>query len=187
MNNLRYNYGRCLLVVLMAMGSHACIFASIVDGIEINRKELPEFGVSLTYPAHWEVHRGDFFHFTAHGSVDGHQGLMIEYRGLPKRLKGRQARTEYASGWYQAFIRSYKKLNWKFISQQHDIVEDGDTFRFVGQYEDPVQGKMLKLGVMRFRHNRLHAIYYTAPAKSFEDVLPIFVHLDKRHRYLPAE
>ncbi|MBX7058430.1 MAG: hypothetical protein K1X75_10235 [Leptospirales bacterium] len=149
---------------------------------DLRRVELREHGVEVVFPADWTREEGEFFHLSAFSPDEA--GVRFEYRGLQQRPRDKDGKRRYALGWYQAIALSYH--GWKYISQGVDQSDSEGSFRFEGLYL--ADGRRLrKMGVLRFRGNRVHALYYTAPEDEFERYRPLFDIMDRLHRYLPAE
>ncbi len=163
----------CLLVL-------ECTGGTTVKDISYRRKNLPEFGVIIFFPSDWETKQGNFFHFTAKGPAPNHLTGQVEYRGLKKAIPDDAGKQRYATGWYEINFRNYP--GWKFDRREQDTSDSEGTFRFEGTYRE---GATIyrKIGILRFRGVRLHAIYYTAPDQDFELARTMFQTMDQMHRY----
>lgn len=152
----------------------------IAEG-DLRRVDLSAHGIELVFPADWSTSEGEFFHLSAASAEE--PGVSFEYRGLQQqRARDKDGKRRYALGWYQAVALSYR--GWKYLSQSVDQTDSEGAFRFEGVYT--ADGRRLrKLGVLRFRSNRVHAFYYTAPAEEFERYRQLFEAMDRLHRYLP--
>ncbi|MBI3394315.1 MAG: hypothetical protein HY042_00615 [Spirochaetia bacterium] len=148
--------------------------------MQFRRKDLPDYGVALFVPAEWSLRRGDFFHATASGKIPNGQNGTMDYRGIEKVKKDFQSRALYATGWYEAVSRNYP--GWKFETRSTSPQDPEGTFEFEGTYR---QGAVIyrKIGRLRFRGDRVHAFYYTAPDDDFESSRKFFEDMDGRHRY----
>ncbi|MCB1324293.1 MAG: hypothetical protein H7A21_18490 [Spirochaetales bacterium] len=172
------------LAVIGLLWGLSCISTSIVDRVTFARKDLPEFGATLTYPMGWTVRRGDFFHFSAESPGPELLEASFEYRGLEKIKKDAESRRLYAIGWYRAIELSY--ANWVYDSKDTDPEDPEATFRFEGSYtRDGILYR--KRGILRFRGNRVHAMYYTSRDVDFPTVAPLFESMDAQHRYYDPE
>ncbi len=152
----------------------------------LTRKDLTEFGASLVFPSDWVVKRGEFFHLEARSSDENEPRALFEYRGLEKVKKGRESRRQYAAGWYRAIALSYE--GWEYESRSTDPADPEGTWRFEGVYLEETPGSdgpvlLRKIGLLRFRGERVHALYYTALASDFDAVRPLFEKMDSLHRY----
>lgn len=172
------------LVVLCLALVGAC-FQTRFDHLPLTRKDLPNYGVSLSFPAEWSVKRGDFFHLESRSVRPPELRALFEYRGLEKIKKDRASKRQYAAGWYRAIALSYE--GWRYELQETDGSDPEGTFRFEGTYVDEQNGngsiQLRKIGILRFRGTRLHALYYTAPESEFDRLRPLFEKMDRQHRY----
>ena len=178
------------LVLVMLLGSTGCLFQTRYENLALTRKDLLDYGVSLSFPVEWSVKRGEFFHLEARSIRPAELRALFEYRGLEKIKKDRESKRQYAAGWYRAIALSYE--GWRYISQDQDLSDSEGTFRFEGTYVDEQNGRaplaLRKIGILRFRGTRLHALYYTAPESEFELLRPLFEKMDEQHRYFaPVE
>ncbi|MEQ9366189.1 MAG: hypothetical protein RIF32_18255 [Leptospirales bacterium] len=171
------------LIFLVGLG--ACSSFGRLDHLALTRKDLPDYGVSLSFPAEWSVKRGDFFHLESRSVRPPELRALFEYRGLEKIKKDRESKRQYAAGWYRAIALSYE--GWRYDLQETDGSDPEGTFRFEGTYVDEHNGsasvQLRKIGILRFRGTRLHALYYTAPESEFERLRPLFEKMDRQHRY----
>ena len=136
------------------------------------------------------MQRGDFFHLESRSVRPPELRALFEYRGLEKIKKDRESKRQYAAGWYRAIALSYE--GWRYDLQETDASDPEGTFRFEGTYVDEQSGngpvQLRKIGILRFRGTRLHALYYTAPDAEFERLRPLFEKMDRLHRYFkPVE
>lgn len=179
-----------LFIALLCLGSLSACFGTRLDNLSLTRKDLPDYGVSLSFPEEWSVKRGDFFHLESRSQRPPELRALFEYRGLEKIKKDRESKRQYAAGWYRAIALSYE--GWRYDLQETDGSDPEGTFRFEGSYVDEQNGngpiQLRKIGILRFRGARLHALYYTAPDAEFERLRPLFEKMDRQHRYFkPVE
>jgi len=172
-----------------------------MGGPDLRRVELPERGASLAVPEAWIVRKGDFFHLQARAALDedgdatppapkasweaiaGPGGVVqFDYRGLEKNKRDLENKRQYALGWYKAIALSYPK--WSYAAQTADdpeLAPEG-AFRFEGRFEQ--NGIVYrKVGILRFKGDRVHALYYTAPDAVFEEYRELFEEMDESHAY----
>jgi hypothetical protein len=184
----RWTRAACLLTGLLVLGG--CFGNTRLDDLPLTRKDLPDYGVSLSFPVDWSAKRGDFFHLEARSTHPPEIRALFEYRGLEKIKKDRESKRQYAAGWYRAIALSYE--GWKYELQETDPNDPEGTFRFEGTYSEDHNAsgstRLRKIGILRFRGTRVHALYYTAPDAEFERVRPLFERMDRQHRYFkPVE
>lgn len=165
--------------------SNACLSLSHLDDLPLSQKELPDFGASLAFPSEWSIRRGSFFHLESRSVNPPELRALFEYRGLEKIKKDRESKRQYAAGWYRAIALSYE--GWRYDLKETDGSDPEGTFRFEGTYVDEPGGaepiQLRKIGILRFRGARLHALYYTAPDSEFERLRPLFERMDRQHRF----
>ncbi|MCR9143918.1 MAG: hypothetical protein NXI24_16850 [bacterium] len=176
---------RIFVALLCLFALSSCFGRSSLDNLPLTRKDLPDYGVSLSFPAAWSVKRGDFFHLESRSVRPPELRALFEYRGLEKIKKDRESKRQYAAGWYRAIALSYE--GWRYELRETDGSDPEGTFRFEGTYVDDQSGagsiQLRKIGILRFRGTRLHALYYTAPESEFEALRPLFEKMDRQHRY----
>ncbi|MCB1171952.1 MAG: hypothetical protein KDK39_00230 [Leptospiraceae bacterium] len=160
-------------------------FYGVTYGVEFRIWDLPEQGARLAVPAHWKVQEGDFFQLSSEGDLDEYKHLSFEYRGLPmpEELVSMSQKKTYAYGWYDAFLVSYRNKQGVLLDKSQNEVEPEGTFQLIGQYEDEKLGTMIKFGLLHFRKGRLHALYYVAPKKGFEEIFDLFRAMESRHQF----
>jgi len=108
----------------------------------------------------------------------------MDYRGLSHSLHDDESKNRYAVGWYGAMSKNYP--NWKYEYQRRNPEDPEGTFEFEGTYREGAT-IFRKIGRLRFRGKRLHAIYYTAPDEDFDIVRNLFERMDSMHRYFSPQ
>lgn len=103
---------------------------------------------------------------------------VLEYRGLDTEPRDQRSRDLYASGWYDAMRLNYP--GWKYANRDKDA--DSRSFTFEGSY---IEGtvRYIKIGQLRFRDRRIHAIYYTAPEEEMDQYREVFQTIDGLIQY----
>lgn len=149
-----------------------------------SKQDLPKYGAKLVIPGNWSIRRGDNFQFTATGSTENNRSVSMQYRGLQRIKKDEKSQAQYADGWYLAVQRNYQ--GWKFISKHKITTEIPGSFAFEGTYQEGGVTYRV-IGKLRFRGNRLHSLFYTAPDEDFELIRPLINALDVQHGYYPVK
>ncbi|MBE7439338.1 MAG: hypothetical protein HS115_12840 [Spirochaetales bacterium] len=168
----------CLSLVVLTLQGGCSSSRTRVETARYKEYPLAELGVRLSIPDFWEVSANQNFQLVARGP--GPSGLLttIEYRGLEKSPKDATDKALYATGWYDAIAANYR--DWSFISRKRSSLDPEGRFELEGTYRE---GAIVfrKLGILRFRNHRIHAIYYTAPDQNIEPVRQLFLEIDRRH------
>ena len=161
-----------------------CRSGSIFSGISDMRSvALVDYGITFKVPGEWDVSlsRDRYFQFVA-VHMDGSLPVaLVEYRGLETEPRDQRARELYASGWYNAMPLNYP--GWKYVDKGKD--DDARSFTFEGAFLDGTT-QYLKLGKLKFRDRRIHAIYYTAPTDEMDHYRDIFETIDTLIEYTGA-
>ena len=162
-----------------------------VDNIKYRTVDLPEYGIKLVIPDFWEKTPGSHFQFIASGNGPNKLPATIEYRGQQSGMKDDTGKALYAVGWYGAIQRNYdqktddaKFRDWKYKYKRKVSGDAEGQFEFEGTYR---AGAIVyrKIGKLRFRGDRAHAIYYTAPDQDFRPVRRLFETIDAMHEFYP--
>jgi hypothetical protein len=177
--------------LLKPTGMAACIALLAVLNIECSSKktrlenisykevELAEYGARLFLPGKWIREDSQNFHLVVKGFGPTGLEARIEYKGLEKsKEKDATDRALYANAWYDVIAQNYR--DWNYVSKQKSSLDPEGRFDLEGTYRD---GATIyrKLGILRFRKNRIHAIYYTAPDQNFDPVRALFAEIDRHH------
>ena len=170
------------VLFLLAISAVSCQSTDLTVKQNTTEVQLIDHKISLVLPAGWSLQFSEkrYFQLTAN-SGKGSYSPSIEYRGLSTDLKDRSLMDQYASGWYNAMGRNFP--NFQYSIRQERIENQVTTYYFEGTFKD---GNMLlkKIGSLRFKNKKIHAIYYTAPANEFDDYQDLFDALNKQIRYL---
>ena len=168
----------CLPLFVLALQAGCSSPRTRAETARYKEHTIAELGARLFIPDFWEVTANQNFQLVARGP--GPSGLLtsIEYRGLEKSLKDTADKALYATGWYDAIAANHR--DWNFISRKRSNQDPEGRFELEGTYRE---GAIIfrKIGILRFRNQRIHAIYYTAPDQNIEPVRELFMEIDRRH------
>lgn len=177
---------------ILILFSASCGGGSVrVEDLKIRNVDLPEYGIKLAVPNEWEQVTDKHFHYIASGKGPNNLVATVEYRGLETEHTDATGKALYAQGWYEAIARNYDQKDeeavfkdWKYIRRGKVASDPEGLFEFEGTYR---RGAIVfrKIGKLRFRGNRVHAIYYTAPDQDFRPVRRLFETIDAGHEYYP--
>jgi hypothetical protein len=165
---------------LFALSALGCPGRVRLDDTRLSSERLDEYGIELAAPSGWSQERGEFFHYTTRGPVGDLPFAMLEYRGLQRTWRDKDGKRQYAIGWYKAIALSYQ--GWRFLSRSTDQSDAEGAFRFEGVYVANGQ-RYYKIGALRFRGDRVHAIYYTTRESDIELLRGLFLRMDASHEY----
>lgn len=165
-----------------------------LEDLKYRTVDLSEHGVKLSIPDVWEEGVSTHFHFVATGKGPNDLPASIEYRGLETEHTDNTGKALYAQGWYEAIARNYDQKDpdarfsdWKYKYKRKVNEDPEGLFEFEGTYRS---GAIVyrKIGKLRFRGDRVHALYYTAPDQDFRPIRRLFETIDALHEYYePAE
>jgi hypothetical protein len=174
---------RAFALILLALTLTNCRTGQLTDHLYSNfqTEKLDTFGISLAYPDGWYVTQDRYFHFKAYGFTPNNLPASIEYRGLDdqKPMDALQ-KEQYATGWYEAIAKSYPE--WKYDLKRKLVDDPEGGFEFEGSYKVATDVHR-KIGKLRFRGGKVHAIYYTTHDLEFEKARPLFMNMDARIEY----
>lgn len=160
-----------------------------LENVKFRGVDLPEHGIKLYVPDFWERSPGTHFHYIATGNGPNNLPATLEYRGLETEATDATGKALYAQGWYEAIARNYDQKeegarykDWKYKTRRKITDDPEGAFEFEGTYR---AGAIVyrKIGKLRFRGDRVHAIYYTAPDQDFRPVRRLFETIDEMHEY----
>jgi hypothetical protein len=185
------------LAIIVLSASLWCLFPFCGGGtvrledLKLRSVDLPDHGVKLAIPGNWSDTPGVHFHYIATGQGPNNLPATIEYRGLETEHTDATGKALYAQGWYEAIARNYDQKeddaryrDWKYNSRGKIETDPEGAFEFEGTYR---AGAIVyrKIGKLRFRGNRVHAIYYTAPDQDFRPTRRLFETIDQLHEFFP--
>ena len=171
------------LVCVWVAVSTCALFSSPASSVALREYALPKYGIALSVPEEWKTEQDRFYQLKSEGGLAKYSHLSFAYRGLPNYLSGIHEKEQYAKGWYDAFLLSYRKHKARFLERSQDLDDPEGSFMFIGEYEDPKLGRMIRFGILRFRGRRLHTLYYTAPKEGFGSSFDLFSRMERKHRY----
>lgn len=170
----------CLILILLTAGS-SCRTGSLFSYEESMRSvALTDYGIVFRIPGDWDVSlsRDRYFQFVAVYREDSSPLGLMEYRGLDTEPRDQRSRDLYASGWYDAMRLNYP--GWKYVDRNKDT--ESRSFTFEGSYLEGTT-RYIKIGKLRFRDRRIHAVYYTAPEDEIDRYREIFEAVDRLIEY----
>ena len=148
----------------------------------LHHMDIPELGVTLMLPGSWNMtytERG-FYQVVASGIAPNGSASTIEFRSLPNRLRDTSAKVLFANGWYQSVRDNYP--TWTFVKRGQAAGDVEGTFEFDGRFE--TNGiTFRRIGRLRFRDERVHAIYYTTQHRDEAAVTTYFDVIDSQHKF----
>ena len=148
----------------------------------LHHLDIPEIGVTLLLPGNWNIsytERG-FYQVVASGIAANGSPSTFEFRSLPNRLRDTSAKVLFANGWYQSVRDNYP--TWAFIHRGQVAGDVEGTFEFDGRFES--NGVTFRrLGRLRFRDERVHAMYYTTQDTGMDAASEFFEVIDSQHKF----
>ncbi len=170
------------LLLLLSLAGTGCSGGSPRLSRSFVSERLEAHGIVLYYPSSWFVSQDDYFNFKATGFAPNRLPAFLEYRGLQHEIKDEENRDLYARGWYEAIQKNYP--DWKYDLKEKVTDEGGPAYTFEGTYRVATD-TFRKIGKLRFRANRIHAIYYTGSDVEFPEVRQLFQRMDEKLRFFP--
>ncbi|MCB1168193.1 MAG: hypothetical protein KDK25_12190 [Leptospiraceae bacterium] len=158
-----------------------CQSITVYDGkANLRSVALTDYGIVFEIPGAWDISlsRDRYFQFVAVYREDSRPLAVLEYRGLDTEPRDKRSRDLYATGWYDAMRLNYP--GWKYRDRSKD--EASEAFTFEGSYLEGTT-RYIKIGKLRFKDRRIHAIYYTAPEEEMDHLRDIFEAIDEEIRY----
>ncbi|MCB1138314.1 MAG: hypothetical protein KDK23_06130 [Leptospiraceae bacterium] len=158
-----------------------CQSISVYDGKgNLRSVALTDYGIVFEIPGAWDISlsRDRYFQFVAVYREDSRPLAVLEYRGLDTEPRDKRSRDLYATGWYDAMRLNYP--GWKYQDRSND--DASESFTFEGSYLEGTT-RYIKIGKLRFKDRRIHAIYYTAPEEEMDHLRDIFEAIDEEIRY----
>lgn len=172
-----------LLILLSSILAGGCMSdqrASIIK--KLHHLDLPEMGITILLPGDWQITYSEkgFYQVVASGFASNGSLSTFEFRSLPNRLRDTAAKVLFANGWYQSVRDNYP--GWEFTSRRQTPGDPEGTFEFDGRFEkDGVAFR--RIGRLRFREDRVHAMYYTTHDTGMAGALFFFETIDSQHKY----
>lgn len=171
-----------MIVAFLFLGAaNHCRTGSLFSyGDGLRSVALTDYGIVFRIPGDWDVSlsRDRYFQFVAVYREDSLPLGLLEYRGLDTEPRDQRSRDLYASGWYDAMRLNYP--GWKYVDRNKD--QESRSFTFEGSYLEGTT-RYIKIGKLRFRDRRIHAIYYTAPEDEIDRYREIFEAVDQLIQY----
>jgi len=149
--------------------------------LPLTKETLDDYGITFHIPGGWFLTQDTYFHLKAFGFAPNNLPASLEYRGLDnKRVMDAHNKEQYANGWYQAISSNYP--DWKFDFKRKIVGDPEGSFEFEGTYRVATD-VYRRIGKLRFRGRRVHAIYYTGLDQNFEKARDFFEKMDKSIEY----
>ncbi len=169
-----------LLVAALGTGCRATTVEKV--RATLHHLDLPELGVTLLLPGFWNITYSDrsFYQVVASGIGPNGSPSTFEFRSLPNRIRDTSAKVLFANGWYQSARDNYP--TWVFIKRSQVAGDVEGTFEFDGRFENSGV-TFRRLGKLRFREERVHAIYYTTHDRDASTALEYFEIVDSQHKF----
>ncbi len=181
MQSVRLHLQKLAILLLLPLTGISCRSGSLFDyNDELRSVALTDYGITFRIPGRWDVSlsRDRYFQFVAVYREGSEPLAVLEYRGLDTEPRDQRSRDLYASGWDDAMRLNYP--GWKYANRDKDA--DSRSFTFEGSY---IEGtvRYIKIGQLRFRDRRIHAIYYTAPEEEMDQYREVFQTIDGLIQY----
>ena len=145
---------------------------------------LPAYSIHLIYPGNWALSFSQerFYNLIISGIAPNGMPGTIEFRSLANRLPDRSLSTRaiYVAGWYKAHPTNYR--GWKYLDRGQVKTDSEGTWTFEATFQkgDTV---FFRMGRLRFRGKRIHAIYYTTTEDRVDLMREYFSYVDSLHSY----
>lgn len=171
-------------LALLCLSQTLCLTGhqKLEEKMMLRQVALPEYGITLMLPGNWSItlHREQFYQCIATGfTPEGSLGTF-EFRSLPNSLRDPAGKNLFATGWYQSPQDNFR--GWKYLKKSRVETDPEGTYEFEGMFSrDGVE--YFRMGRLRFRKNRVHALYYTVPLYDAEDLREYLEVIDSHHVY----